>query len=82
MYYEHPAFAYVDEIYHVKPYSSHALLEAIETGPVSVTIEADNKVFQFYKSGILNSNDCGTTLDHAVTAVGYGKDDEGYYYIV
>ena len=39
-------------------------------------------VFQMYKSGILDSDDCGNELDHAVTAVGFGSDDGQDYYIV
>lgn len=39
-------------------------------------------VFQMYKSGILDSDDCGLELDHAVTAVGFGNDDGQDYYIV
>lgn len=51
---------------------------AVDKGPVSVSVEADKAPFQHYKSGILNSPLCGTNLDHAVVAVGYGDD----YYIV
>lgn len=35
-----------------------------------------------YKSGIFDSPECGTTVDHAVTAVGYGKEGDKEYYIV
>ena len=36
-----------------------------------------------YTSGVLNSPDCGTRLNHAVTAIGYGTDPTaGDYYIV
>jgi C1A family cysteine protease len=60
-----------------------ALKTAIAAGPVSVAIEADTFVFQFYTSGILNSASCGTDLDHAVVAVGYGVDPvKGEFYIV
>ena len=60
-----------------------ALVEAVVTGPVSVALEADTLVFQFYTGGILNSNSCGTELDHAVVVVGYGVDNTyGHYYIV
>jgi aminopeptidase C len=40
----------------------------------------------FYDSGIINTKKCGTDLDHAVTAVGYGVDsssgtDKPYFLI-
>jgi len=44
----------------------------LNTGPVSVAIEADQAVFQGYTGGIINSDDCGTQMDHAVLVVGYG----------
>ena len=60
-----------------------ALKTAIVDGPTTVAIEADTFVFQFYSGGILNSKACGTNLDHAVGAVGYGVDSTGKaYYIV
>jgi len=59
------------------------LTAAVANAPVSVAIEADQDVFQFYTSGVLNSADCGTQLDHGVLAVGYGADSSGTpYYIV
>merc|ERR1712087_465184 len=63
--------------------SADALKGALNKRPVSVAIEADTQVFQFYQSGILDSSACGTNLDHGVLAVGYGANDEGEeYYIV
>ncbi len=63
--------------------NANALKTAIADGPVSVAIEADTFVFQFYQKGILNSKNCGTNLDHGVVAVGYGQDGSGkQYYIV
>jgi cathepsin L len=66
----------------VKPNSAADLKAAIAEGPVSVAIEADTFVFQFYSGGILNSKSCGTNLDHGVLAVGYGSDNGKPYYIV
>jgi len=66
----------------VEPGQSASLMAAIATGPVSVTVEADTYAFQGYKSGIMNDPECGTQLDHAITAVGYGTEAGQDYYIV
>jgi KDEL-tailed cysteine endopeptidase len=67
----------------VPPNSATALKTEVANGPVSVAIEADTFVFQFYSGGILNSSKCGTNLDHGVIAVGYGVDStKGEYFIV
>lgn len=59
-------------------------MAAIDTGVVSVTVEADQPVFHHYTSGIIDSSSCGTQLDHAIAAVGYGHDAASGldYYIV
>jgi len=61
--------------------NENALGDAIQDGPVSVAIEADQSIFQFYKSGILDGN-CGKNLDHGVLAVGYKSDAQKGYWIV
>jgi C1A family cysteine protease len=66
----------------VQPRSASQLIAAIAKGPVSVTVEADRMAFQGYTGGILNTSACGTNLDHAITAVGYGVQDGQQYYIV
>jgi len=57
-------------------------MAAINNGVVSVTVEADKMVFQQYKSGVMDSLACGTSLDHAIAAVGYGTEGGKEYYIV
>ena len=47
---------------------------ALAQQPLAVLVEADTSVFQQYTSGVLDSAACGTNLDHAVLAVGYGTD--------
>jgi C1A family cysteine protease len=66
----------------VTPQSPSQLMAAIAKGPTSVTVEADTMPFQGYKSGIMNDPECGTQLDHAITAVGYGSEGGQDYYIV
>jgi len=56
-----------------------ALKSAVAQTPVSVAIEADKSAFQLYKSGVLDSSSCGTTLDHGVLVVGYGTDGKDYW---
>lgn len=58
-----------------------ALTEAIAQTPVGVVIEADERVFQLYKSGVLSAP-CGSKIDHAVLAVGYGEDKGEAYFLV
>jgi len=56
----------------VLPKSSAQLKAALVANPVSVVIEADQDVFQFYSSGVISTG-CGASIDHAVLAVGYQK---------
>jgi C1A family cysteine protease len=60
---------YVD----VKPSSDEAMMNALAMQPVSVAIEADQREFQLYKSGVFTGT-CGKNLDHGVLVVGYGTD--------
>jgi C1A family cysteine protease len=53
-----------------------ALKAAVSKQPVSVAIEADKRVFQLYKTGVLDDPACGTSLDHGVLVVGYGTDSD------
>jgi len=73
---------HVAKVNTVQSRSAAQLLAAIAQGPVSVTVEADKIAFQGYTGGILNSAACGTNLDHAITAVGFGNKDGQSYYIV
>jgi len=66
----------------VVAHSVAQLKAALDKTVVTVTIEADQLVFQQYQSGVLDSTECGNDLDHAVAAVGYGTEDGQDYYIV
>jgi cathepsin L len=62
--------------------SDAAMQAAVAMGPVSVAIEADQEVFQFYKSGVFDDPTCGDQLDHGVLAVGYDTQGKKGYWIV
>jgi len=68
----------VRTFYDVPPGKPENLLAALAMQPISVAIQADQYVFQFYKGGVLTNDSCGKAgqLDHGVLAVGYGSDLE------
>ena len=59
-----------------------AMKSALAGRPLAVSIEADRAVFQNYASGIFNSAQCGTNLDHAVIVVGWGTSGSTEYWTV
>jgi len=62
--------------------SDRSLFEAVQKGPVAVSIEADISTFQFYSGGVYDDVECGTNLDHGVLVVGYGVLESQLYWIV
>jgi cathepsin L len=48
------------------------LMKAVNLGPVSIAVEADKSVFQFYHDGVLDNKACGEQLDHGILITGYG----------
>jgi C1A family cysteine protease len=58
----------------VPPSSDSAMMSALSKQPVSIAIQADEREFQLYKSGVFTGT-CGTKLDHGVLLVGYGFFD-------
>lgn len=58
----------------VPPNSESELAKAVIKQPVSVAIEADTSIFQFFHSGVITSTSCGQNLDHGVLVVGFGID--------
>lgn len=66
----------------VKKNSAAQLKASIVKGPTSVAVEADKPVFHQYTSGVITGSSCGTAMDHAILAVGYGSDNGQDYYIV
>jgi C1A family cysteine protease len=66
----------------VTPNSDTEMMNALSKQPVSVAIEADQKSFQLYSSGIFTGT-CGANIDHGVLLYGYGTDSSGVdYYLL
>lgn len=60
--------------------NEQALMQVVADQPVSVSIDSSGYRFQFYSSGIIKSEECGTDIDHGVTAIGYGASSDGTNY--
>ena len=71
----------VKDFVDVTPSSDDAMMTALSLQPVSIAIQADQKSFQLYKSGVF-TDACGTGLDHGVLVVGYGTMSGKDYYRV
>jgi len=65
----------------VKKGDEDDLMSAVNLGPVSIAIEADQRGFQFYHGGVFTGS-CGEQLDHGVLLVGYGSDEGKDYWRV
>lgn len=58
-----------------------AMASAILVTSLAVAIQADQKEFQMYTSGVLDFK-CGTDLNHAVNVEGYGTENGKDYWLV
>ena len=72
----------IEDYYQIKSNDPTAHIAALQRGPVSVAMDASGRLFAFYSSGIISSNACGTSLNHAVNLVGYGTSSGKPYWIV
>lgn len=75
--------AKVSSINRLYPHDPDQLRIALTQGPISLYVDAQsNPKFEKYRGGIIDHTDCSTSVDHGVTAVGYGYDaQEGKHYI-
>ncbi|XP_059439672.1 ervatamin-B-like [Corylus avellana] len=55
------------------------LLQHVARQPISIGIDGGDRAFSFYSSGVFNG-ECGTVINHAVTAVGFGTTPDGIDY--
>lgn len=72
----------IQKTQYITPKDANQMKAAVAEGPVSVAIEADNNVFQFYSKGVIKSKACGDDLDHAVLVVGYGTESGTDYWLL
>ncbi|XP_050385198.1 zingipain-2 [Argentina anserina] len=59
-----------------------SLQAAVAHQPVSVAIDAAGFAMQLYSSGVFSGVLCGKSLNHGVTAVGYGEENGSKFWIV
>lgn len=71
----------VTTVHSVKSESAQAMKEALQSNPITVAVDANCDDFMYYSSGVLTKS-CGTGLDHAIAAVGYGSDNGQEYWII
>ncbi|RWS22537.1 Cathepsin L-like protein, partial [Leptotrombidium deliense] len=75
--------AKISKYVEIKGGNESALQDAVANiGPISVAIEADKEIFQFYHGGVLDDSSCGIELNHGVAVVGYGTAKGKDYWIV
>lgn len=79
---EHDTQYKLSECFHVPVNDEQALMRASADAPLVVLIEADQRVFQLYTSGIIDARSCGQNIDHAVQLVGYGTENDKDYWLV
>lgn len=77
-----PTSAHTKGYYNVSANNSNAMKSALQSGVLAVSIEADTRVFQSYRSGIFSNASCGTSLDHATNVVGWGSEYGQEYWIM
>lgn len=64
----------IDDFYKILSWDPLQLKAALLKGPVAISVDASKPIFKNYRTGIINSQECGTLPGHAVIAIGYNKD--------
>lgn len=58
------------------------LKAAVSNQPTVVAVDSTSRPFRFYKSGVLTTAECGTSINHSVLAIGYGRTEDGLDYFI
>jgi len=66
----------------IQPKTAADWEKLLESGPVSIAVAAGNNYFSQYKSGILRTDACPKSIDHAVNMVGWGEEGGSRYWII
>ena len=72
----------VESCYDIAENNQQDLKTALFEQPISVAIDASTPYFQMYSGGIIDSDKCGTDLDHAVFLIGYGTENDVDYWLL
>ena len=59
----------------VQPQTPAGMKVAVAQQPIAISIDAGSTVFHNYTGGVLDSESCGISTNHAVGIVGYGTDE-------
>uniref|UniRef100_A0ACD5UGC7 Uncharacterized protein n=1 Tax=Avena sativa TaxID=4498 RepID=A0ACD5UGC7_AVESA len=77
------AKAKIRNFQYVPPGNETALLLAVAHQPVSIALDGSSNAFRFFGGSDIfgaGGQQCTTDLNHAVTAIGYGTDEDGTKY--
>lgn len=61
---------------------NHLAHNLLQYGPIPVGIDSSSYNVELYRSGIIKADHCGKNIDHAVTVVGYGIEENTRFWIV
>lgn len=63
-------------------WDANTIKMALQRYPMAIAVAAGNNYWYQYSSGILNTDGCAQSIDHAVNMVGWGTEEGQDYWIV
>ena len=68
---------------YVIPRSILDIKASLKNSPISIALDASHFAFRFYKNGVIDVPPSNSDqLNHAVLLTGYGKDENGTYWVI